>query len=140
MLLLYYNCRDGILNQKVCLYQRETYYNIQPVAFKTWWGHQYIVGIICPPPVGIGLRWLPKPLVDTSPRPHAHRRAWTPAGSRQGSKAKPQQPKLFFLQHLARVTILSNNYFELLLLILWRKMGKIDFHNPLVYIPKLIFQ
>ena len=28
-----------------------------------------------PPLVGIGLRWLPKLGVDTSPRPHAHRRA-----------------------------------------------------------------
>ena len=46
-----------------------------PVAFKTWWGHQYRVGKICPPPVGIGLRWLPKHGVDMSPRPHAHRRA-----------------------------------------------------------------
>ena len=31
-----------------------------PVAFKTWWGHQYRVDIICPSLVGIGLRWLPK--------------------------------------------------------------------------------
>ena len=31
-----------------------------PVAFKTWWGHQYMVGIICLHPlVGIGLRMLP---------------------------------------------------------------------------------
>ena len=44
-----------------------------PVAFKTWCGHQYWVGIICPPPlVEIGLRWLPKLGVDKS---HAHRRA-----------------------------------------------------------------
>ena len=28
-----------------------------------------------PPLVGIGFRWLPKLGVDTSPRPHAHRRA-----------------------------------------------------------------
>ena len=46
-----------------------------PVAFKTWWGHQYMVGIICPPAVEIGFRWLPKLGVDTSPRPHAHRHA-----------------------------------------------------------------
>ena len=46
-----------------------------PVAFKTWCGNQYRVGIICPPLVEIGLRWLPKLGVDTSPRPHAHRRA-----------------------------------------------------------------
>ena len=39
-----------------------------PVAFKTWCGHQYMVGI--------GLRGLPKLGVDTSPRPHAHRCAW----------------------------------------------------------------
>ena len=45
-----------------------------PVAFKTWCGHQYRVGIICPPLVEIGLRWLPKLGVDTSPRPHVHMR------------------------------------------------------------------
>ena len=44
-----------------------------PVAFKTWCGHQYREGIICL--VEIGLRWLPKLGVDTSPRPHVHRRA-----------------------------------------------------------------
>ena len=43
-------------------------------AFKTWCGHQYRVGIICPPLVEIGLRWLPKLGVDTSPRPHVHMR------------------------------------------------------------------
>ena len=43
-----------------------------PVAFKTWWGHQYMVGIICLHPlVGIGLRLLPKLGVDTSQRPGA---------------------------------------------------------------------
>ena len=45
-----------------------------PVAFKIWFGHQHRVGIICPPLVEIGLGWLPKLGVDTSPRPHAHRR------------------------------------------------------------------
>ena len=47
-----------------------------PVAFKTWCGHQYRVGIICPPPcalVEIGLRWLPKLGEDKSPCPHTHR-------------------------------------------------------------------
>ena len=53
-------------------------YASTPVAFKTWCGHQYRVGIIYPPPlVEIGLRWLPKHGVDTSPCPYAHRRAWT---------------------------------------------------------------
>ena len=47
-----------------------------PVALKTWCGHQSRVDRICPPLVEIGLRWLPKIGVDTSPRPHAHRRAW----------------------------------------------------------------
>ena len=46
-----------------------------PVVFKSWCGHQYRVGIISPPPVEIGLGWLPKLGVDMSPRPHAHRRA-----------------------------------------------------------------
>ena len=47
-----------------------------PVAFKTWCGHQYRVGIICLLWLRyIGLRWLPKLGVDTSSRPHAHRRA-----------------------------------------------------------------
>ena len=50
-----------------------------PVAFKTWWGHQYMVGIICPHPSPGWNRvlksWRPKLGVDTSPRPHAHRRA-----------------------------------------------------------------
>ena len=47
-----------------------------PGAFKTWCGDQYRVGITFPPPlVEIGLRWLPKLGVDTSSRPHAHRRA-----------------------------------------------------------------
>ena len=36
-------------------------YSGAPVAFKTWCGHQYRMGIIFPPPlVEIGLRWLPK--------------------------------------------------------------------------------
>ena len=34
-----------------------------------------MVGIICTPLVGIGLRWLPKLGVDTSPRPDAHSHA-----------------------------------------------------------------
>ena len=36
-------------------------------------GHHYVVGIICPPLVGIGIRWLPKLRVDQ--RPHVHRGA-----------------------------------------------------------------
>ena len=36
-----------------------------------------------PPLVGIGLRWLPKLDVDTSPRPHAHRRACENVNSMQ---------------------------------------------------------
>ena len=52
-------------------------YTGTPVAFKTWWGQQYMVGIICLPPIGIGLRWQQKLGVDTSPRPHAYRRACT---------------------------------------------------------------
>ena len=52
-------------------------YTCAPVAFKTWCGHQYRMGIICPPLVEIGLGWLSKLDVDMSPRPHAHRRAWT---------------------------------------------------------------
>ena len=38
------------------------------MAFKTWWGHQYIDGgYNLPHPVGIGLRWLP----NMSPCPQA---------------------------------------------------------------------
>ena len=45
-------------------------------AFKTWWGHEYMVDIICFPLVGVGLRCLPKLDVDTSPCLNAHRHAW----------------------------------------------------------------
>ena len=50
-------------------------------AFRRAYGFQNLVGTSVygghdmPPLVGIGLRWLPKLGVDTSPRPHAHRRA-----------------------------------------------------------------
>ena len=44
-----------------------------PVAFKTWWGQQYMVGIICPPTVGIGLRWQPKLGVAEYPYHYVHR-------------------------------------------------------------------
>ena len=40
-----------------------------PVAFKTWWEHQDMVGIICPSL--FGLRWLPKLGGDQSPSPQA---------------------------------------------------------------------
>ena len=39
-----------------------------PVAFKTWWEYQYMVGIICPPLFGLRCQ----NLVGTSP--HVHRR------------------------------------------------------------------
>ena len=45
-----------------------------PVDFKTWWGHQYMMGIISPPPlVGIGIKWLQKIGRDQFPCSHAHR-------------------------------------------------------------------
>ena len=47
-----------------------------PVAFKTWCGHQYIRWAQSAPLVEVGLKWLPKLGVNTSPRPHAHRRTW----------------------------------------------------------------
>ena len=51
--------------------------HLWPVAFKTWCGHQYRVGIISPPPpVEIGLEWLRKLGVDTSPCPHTYRGNW----------------------------------------------------------------
>ena len=46
------------------------------MAFKSWWGHLYMVGIIYPL-VKIGLRWQPKLGGDQSPCPQAHRRAWS---------------------------------------------------------------
>ena len=44
-----------------------------PVAFKTWCGRTYRVGIICPP----GRDRVPQLVVDTSPYPHANGRACT---------------------------------------------------------------
>ena len=40
-------------------------------AYKTWWGLQYMVGIIFPL-VGIRLVWQPKLSVDMSPCPQVH--------------------------------------------------------------------
>ena len=72
---------NRILNKKVAEFNSDllpAQHCVMIQAFKTWCGHQYGVGIICPPPlVEIGLMWLPKLGVDLSPRPHAHRRACT---------------------------------------------------------------
>ena len=43
------------------------------IFMKTWCGHQYRVWHNLPPLAEIGIRWLSKLGVDTSPRPHAHR-------------------------------------------------------------------
>ena len=48
-----------------------------PMAFKTWWGHHYMVGIICtPPPPGWNrVKMAAKTWCGQWTRPHAYRRA-----------------------------------------------------------------
>ena len=73
-----------------------------PMAFKTWLGHEYMVGIICPPLVGIGLRWLPKLGVDSVhwTRPHIHMPTGAPV-----IRLVPHLP--IILKHVNNITLQS---------------------------------